>query len=54
VIIGIADQGIASTDDVNDVLREHSPGEQVDVEVLRDGETLVIELELGQRPTTLG
>jgi S1-C subfamily serine protease len=54
VIIGIADQDIASTDDVNDVLREHSPGEQVDVEVLRDGETLVIELELGQRPTTLG
>jgi S1-C subfamily serine protease len=54
VIVSIAGEEITSTEDVNTVLRDLSPGEQVDVEVLRDGDIEVIELELGQRPTTLG
>lgn len=46
-IIGIDGVEIKTTDDLQDVLDQHKPGEQVQVSVLRDGNLINIPITLG-------
>lgn len=55
VIVDITERPIASTEEVGEAIREHEPGEPVDVTVVHpDGEDEVIEVTLGARPIPIG
>ena len=46
-IVGIDGVEIKTTDDLQDVLDQHKPGEQVDVSILRDGNLISVPITLG-------
>lgn len=46
-IVGIEGTQIKTTDDLQDVLDQHKPGEQVNVTVLRQGQLVTVPLTLG-------
>jgi S1-C subfamily serine protease len=54
VIVSIAESDIEGVDDVNSALRDFDPDDVVEVGVVRDGDLITLELELGQRPTSFG
>jgi S1-C subfamily serine protease len=50
VIVSVDGQAVVAESDLARAISEHSPGDTVTVEVLRDGSTEEIEVELGERP----
>jgi S1-C subfamily serine protease len=50
VIVAVDGQDVVEEADLAEAIAEHSPGDTVVLEVLRDGETDEVELELGDRP----
>ena len=50
VIVAVDGQEVVEESDLAEAIAEHSPGDTVALEVLRDGETDEVELELGDRP----
>jgi serine protease DegQ len=50
VIVGLAGQEVRSVEDFLVELREHDPGEEVAVEVVRDGERQSFDVRLSERP----
>jgi S1-C subfamily serine protease len=52
IILSINGQVINEANSFAEVLFSHAPGEEIAVEVVRGGETITIELTLGERPST--
>jgi S1-C subfamily serine protease len=50
VIVAVDGQDVVEESDLAEAIAEHSPGDTVVLEVLRNGETDEVELELGERP----
>jgi S1-C subfamily serine protease len=50
IIRRVDGRDVGSMEDVVDVLDQREPGERIELEVLRDGETATVEVELGERP----
>jgi S1-C subfamily serine protease len=51
VIVEMDGEPIASVEDLYSVLRDKSPGNQVELKLLRDGQEVTVEATLGARPT---
>jgi S1-C subfamily serine protease len=51
VVVAVDGDPIGDWVELSAVVRNYAAGDAVELEVLRDGETLIIELELGSRPT---
>jgi serine protease Do len=54
VIVAVNGRRLTRRDDLADVISAMSAGEEVELEVLRDGKRRTIEVELGQRPANSG
>ena len=54
VIVRIGDREVRGTEDVSRIVDESSPGDEIEVEVVRAGERERIEVELAKRPTVTG
>ena len=50
VITKIGDTPVKTADDLSDEISRHRPGETVDLEVHRGGETQTVKVKLGERP----
>jgi putative serine protease PepD len=50
VIVGIDGQTVDEPEDVSDAVSAHRPGDEIEVEVIRDGERRTITVELDKRP----
>jgi S1-C subfamily serine protease len=50
VIVKVGDQQIATENDLGIALAPFAPGEEVDIQVVRDGERRTIQVKLGERP----
>ena len=50
VIVSVDGQEVIAESDLAEAVSEHGPGDAVVIEVLRDGETEELEVELGERP----
>jgi S1-C subfamily serine protease len=50
-LLAIDGTPLAETSDLTAALERHSPGEDVELTVLRDGRRLTLEAELGRRET---
>lgn len=50
VIVGIDGRSIDEPEDVSDAVSAHRPGDEIDVEVIRDGDRRTITIELDTRP----
>jgi len=54
IIVGIEDQPVRSSEDVGRIVDARSPGDEVDIEVVRAGEREQVEVKLAKRPTVGG
>ncbi|HEX6207661.1 MAG TPA: trypsin-like peptidase domain-containing protein [Actinomycetota bacterium] len=54
VIVEIEGQAIASSADLGDAIRDHAPGDEISITVIRDGEPRTVTAELGVRPLPTG
>jgi S1-C subfamily serine protease len=54
VIVAVDGRRLTRRDDLADVISAMGAGDEVELEVLRDGERRTIEVELGQRPANSG
>lgn len=52
VITRVGDRRIEAVEDVYAALREHQPGDEVEVEVLRESGRATLRIRLGERPST--
>ena len=52
VITAVDGRPVASVDQLRDVVLGKKPGDTIELEIIRDGETLTISVELGRRPAT--
>jgi putative serine protease PepD len=50
VIVGIDGHPVDEPEDVSDAVARHRPGDEIDVEVMRDGERRTIRVKLDKRP----
>jgi putative serine protease PepD len=50
IIVGIDGQDVDEPEDVSDAVSAHRPGDEIEVEVMRDGERRSITIELDKRP----
>jgi putative serine protease PepD len=50
IILGIDGQDVDEPEDVSDAVSAHRPGDEIEVEVMRDGERRTITVELDKRP----
>ena len=50
VIVGIDGKHVDEPEDVSDAVSDHRPGEQIEVEVIQDGERRTVTVELDTRP----
>ena len=50
VIVGIDGQSVDEPEDVSDAVSAHRPGDEIEVEVMSDGERRTITVELDKRP----
>jgi regulator of sigma E protease len=50
VIVGIDGQPVDEPEDVSDAVSAHRPGDEIEVEVMRDGKRRTITIELAKRP----
>jgi putative serine protease PepD len=53
IIVGVNDDTVSTRDDLISALRRYRVGDTVSLEVIRDGESLMFEVELGERPDDL-
>jgi len=53
IITAIDGVRIDTTQGLDELLTQYGPGDELTLDVLRDGETLELEIELGTRPTDL-
>jgi len=53
IITAIDGERIDTTQGLDEILTQYGPGDELTLEVLRDGETLELEIELGTRPSEL-
>jgi S1-C subfamily serine protease len=53
VIVGVNGEPLTHTADLADLISLLPPGEEVELEVLKDGDKRTIEVELGARPRRL-
>ncbi|HEU4480765.1 MAG TPA: PDZ domain-containing protein, partial [Actinomycetota bacterium] len=53
VIVDVGGREVGSTNDLTEALTRFDPKEQIEVVVIRAGDEVTIEVELGQRPTTI-
>jgi S1-C subfamily serine protease len=53
VILSVDGKKVASTDDLQNALQDKKPGQMVEVEVLRGGQTVTVSLRLSERPAEL-
>ena len=53
VIVAVNGERLTATADLSDVVSLLEPGDEVELEVLRDGERRTVEVELGERPRRL-
>jgi S1-C subfamily serine protease len=53
IITAIDGVRIDTTQGLDELLTQHDPGDELTLDVLRDGETLELEIELGTRPSDL-
>jgi putative serine protease PepD len=51
VVTAVAGTEIATAEELQDAIDEHAPGDQVDLTVVRGGETLTVTVTLGTRPS---
>ena len=51
VIVKLGDMQVGSIQDLFGALAAHSPGDAVEIEVLRDGERRTLEAVLGESPS---
>jgi S1-C subfamily serine protease len=51
--VGVNGEDLTREHDLADEISAHSTGDQVRLELLRDGERRTIEVELGRRPAQL-
>ena len=54
IIVGVGGEEVRSAEDVGRLVDERSPGDEVEVEVVRAGERERLEVRLGKRPTVGG
>ena len=54
VIVEIEGQAIESSEDLGNAIRDHAPGDQISITVIRDGEPRTVTAELGVRPLPTG
>jgi serine protease Do len=55
VIVGIGGRDVATSTDIRELVTEHEPGEEIDVQVVRaDGDAVAIDVTLGARPLPIG
>ena len=54
VIVKADGQEVASSDDLGRIVASKKPGEELELEIRRDGETETITVTLGRRPSNLG
>jgi len=47
LIVSIDDEAVSGSEEVRDAVRSHEPGDEVEIEVERDGETQTVTAELG-------
>ena len=50
MIVEVAGTKVDSVDDVASEVRKHSPGDEIDVVVVRDGDRQTLQVTLGERP----
>jgi S1-C subfamily serine protease len=50
VIVAVDGQELVEEADLASLISEHPPGDTVTLEVIRDGDTEELEIELGERP----
>jgi S1-C subfamily serine protease len=53
VITSVDGHPVRSMADVDEVLRRHRPGDGIAVELLREGEPLTVQVQLGERPASV-
>ncbi len=49
VITGVAGSSLSSSSDLGKLVRQHEPGETVDLEIWRDGKLVTVPVQLGER-----
>ncbi len=54
IIVTVDGDEIAESADVAEAIEDNQPGDSVEVEFIRDGETETVDVELGERPTRVG
>jgi S1-C subfamily serine protease len=54
VIVKADGQDVTSSDDLGGIVASNQPGDQLELEINRDGETQTITVTLGRRPSDLG
>ena len=54
VIVKADGQDVTSSDDLGEIVASKQPGDQLELEINRDGETQTITVTLGRRPSNLG
>ncbi|HEX6262349.1 MAG TPA: trypsin-like peptidase domain-containing protein [Actinomycetota bacterium] len=54
VIVEIEGQAIGSSEDLGSAIREHAPGDEISITVIRDGGARTVTAELGVRPLPTG
>ena len=52
VIVGVDGRAVVGESDLADIIAHEDPGATVEFEILRDGERITVEVELGSRPAT--
>jgi putative serine protease PepD len=52
VITAAGGQAVADADDLRRLIDSRSPGDALELRVVRDGETITVDVELGTRPTS--
>jgi S1-C subfamily serine protease len=50
VIVAVDGQEIVGESDLPKLIAQHDPGDRVTLELIRDGQTQNVEVELGERP----
>ena len=53
IITAVAGSTLSSSSDLGKLIREHEPGETVDLEVWRNGKMLVLPVQLGERKRSM-
>ena len=50
MIVAVDGQELVAENDLSRLIAAHSPGDQVTLQIIRDGETMDVDVTLGARP----